>query len=97
VLFPELALSGYPPEDLLFHKGMKRQVAAAMERVRSEVKGVTVMVGYPGYTDDTIYNAAALIRDGKLLANYTSRSCRTISFSTRSATSSKGRKAASSS
>src|SRR5678809_1156025 len=70
VLFPELALSGYPPEDLLFHKGMKRQVAAAMERVRSEVQGVTVMVGYPDYTDDTIYNAAALIRDGKLLANY---------------------------
>jgi NAD+ synthase (glutamine-hydrolysing) len=70
VLFPELALSGYPPEDLLFHKGMKRQVAAAMERVRSEVKGVTVMVGYPDYTDDIIYNAAALIRDGKLLSNY---------------------------
>src|SRR5262245_5235197 len=70
VLFPELALSGYPPEDLLFHKGMKRQVAAAMERVRSEVKGVTVMVGYPDYGDDIIYNAAALIHDGKLLANY---------------------------
>jgi NAD+ synthase (glutamine-hydrolysing) len=70
VLFPELALSGYPPEDLLFHKGMKRQVAAALERVRSEVNGVTVMVGYPDYTDDIIYNAAALIRDGKLLANY---------------------------
>ena len=32
VLFPELSLSGYPPEDLLFHKGMRRQVAAAMER-----------------------------------------------------------------
>jgi NAD+ synthase (glutamine-hydrolysing) len=70
VLFPELALSGYPPEDLLFHKGMKRQVAAALERVRSEVKGVAVMVGYPDYTDDTIYNAAVLIRDGNVLANY---------------------------
>ena len=70
VLFPELALSGYPPEDLLFHKGMKRQVAAAMERVRSEVTGVTVMVGYPDYADEVIYNAAALLRDGKLLANY---------------------------
>jgi NAD+ synthase (glutamine-hydrolysing) len=70
VLFPELALSGYPPEDLLFHKGMRRQVAAAMERVRSEVQGVAVMVGYPDYTDDAIYNAAALIRDGKVLANY---------------------------
>ena len=70
VLFPELALSGYPPEDLLFHKGMRRQVAAAMERVRNEVSGVAVMVGYPDYTDDAIYNAAALIRDGKVLANY---------------------------
>lgn len=70
VLFPELSLSGYPPEDLLFHKGMRRQVAAAMERVRSEVQGVAVMVGYPDYTDDAIYNAAALIRDGKVLANY---------------------------
>jgi NAD+ synthase (glutamine-hydrolysing) len=70
VLFPELALSGYPPEDLLFHKGMKRQVAAALERVRSEVKGVSVMVGYPDYTEDSIYNAAALIRDGKVVANY---------------------------
>jgi NAD+ synthase (glutamine-hydrolysing) len=36
VLFPELSLSGYPPEDLLFHKGMRRQVAAALERVRAE-------------------------------------------------------------
>src|SRR5512145_2120725 len=70
VLFPELALSGYPPEDLLFHKGMRRQVAAAMERVRSEVQGVSVMVGYPDYTEDSIYNAAALVRDGRVVANY---------------------------
>ena len=70
VLFPELSLSGYPPEDLLFHKGMRRQVGAALERVRSEVSGIAMMVGYPDYTDDAIYNAAALIRDGKVLANY---------------------------
>jgi NAD+ synthase (glutamine-hydrolysing) len=70
VLFPELALSGYPPEDLLFHKGMRRQVAAAVERVRSEVQGVSVMVGYPDYTEDAIYNAAVLIRDNQVLANY---------------------------
>jgi NAD+ synthase (glutamine-hydrolysing) len=70
VLFPELSLSGYPPEDLLFHKGMRRQVAAALERVRNEVSGIATMVGYPDYTDEAIYNAAALIRDGKVLANY---------------------------
>jgi NAD+ synthase (glutamine-hydrolysing) len=70
VLFPELSLSGYPPEDLLFHKGMRRQVAAALERVRNEVSGIATMLGYPDYTDEAIYNAAALIRDGKVLANY---------------------------
>jgi NAD+ synthase (glutamine-hydrolysing) len=70
VLFPELTLCGYPPEDLLFHKGLRRQVAAAMERVRAETRGLAVMVGYPEYTDDAIYNAAAVIRDGEVLANY---------------------------
>jgi NAD+ synthase (glutamine-hydrolysing) len=70
VLFPELTLCGYPPEDLLFHKGLRRQVAVAMERVRAETQGLAVMVGYPEYTDDAIYNAAAVIRDGEVLANY---------------------------
>jgi NAD+ synthase (glutamine-hydrolysing) len=70
VLFPELTLSGYPPEDLLFHKGLRRQVEAAMDRVRAETQGIAVMVGYPEYTDDAIYNAAAVVRDGITLANY---------------------------
>jgi NAD+ synthase (glutamine-hydrolysing) len=70
VLFPELTLCGYPPEDLLFHKGLRRQVNAALERVRDETGGIAVMVGYPDYTDDAIYNAAAVVRDGATLANY---------------------------
>jgi NAD+ synthase (glutamine-hydrolysing) len=70
VLFPELALCGYPPEDLLFHKGLRRQVSTALERVRAETHGIAVMVGYPEYTDDAIYNAAAVLRDGQVLASY---------------------------
>jgi NAD+ synthase (glutamine-hydrolysing) len=70
VLFPELSLSGYPPEDLLFHKGLRRQVTAALERVRTQVQGIAVMVGYPDYAPEGIYNAAALLRDGEMLANY---------------------------
>lgn len=70
VLFPELSLCGYPPEDLLFHNGLRKQVSVAMERVRNEIQGVSVFVGYPEYTGDDIYNAAALLRDGVLLANY---------------------------
>src|SRR5690606_24033236 len=70
VVFPELTLCGYPPEDLLFHKGMRRQVAIALDRVRTETSGVGVLIGYPEYVDEEIYNSAALLRDGERIANY---------------------------
>ena len=70
VLMPELSLCGYPPEDLLFHSGLRKQVDAALNRVRSQVHGIAVMVGYPEYADGGIYNSAALVRDGALLANH---------------------------
>jgi NAD+ synthase (glutamine-hydrolysing) len=66
VLFPELALSGYPPEDLLFHRGFRRQIEAGLARVRAEVGPSAVMVGYPEYTAAGIYNSAALIAGGEL-------------------------------
>jgi NAD+ synthase (glutamine-hydrolysing) len=70
VLFPELTLSGYPPEDLLFHRGMRRRVEAAFERVVREISGVVLYLGYPEYEGDLIYNSAALIADNKVLANH---------------------------
>ncbi len=70
VVFPELALCGYPPEDLLFHAGLRRQVGAALDRVREATAGIAALVGYPEYSDAAIYNAAALLLDGKLAANY---------------------------
>jgi NAD+ synthase (glutamine-hydrolysing) len=70
VLFPELSLCGYPPEDLLFHNGMRRQVTAALERVRTETRDIAVIIGYPEYAPDGIYNAAALMQNGATLANY---------------------------
>lgn len=68
VLFPELALSGYPPEDLLFHRGFRRQIEAGLARVREEVTDVAVMVGFPEYTGAGIYNSAALIAQGEIAA-----------------------------
>jgi NAD+ synthase (glutamine-hydrolysing) len=70
ILVPELAVSGYPPEDLLFHLGLKAQVVRSIERLRSEVQGITLVVGYPEYVADRIYNSAVVIRDGTLLANH---------------------------
>ena len=70
VLFPELSLCGYPPEDLLFHNGLRRQVTAALERVQAETSGIAVLVGYPEYAAEGIYNAATMVRDGATLLNY---------------------------
>jgi NAD+ synthase (glutamine-hydrolysing) len=70
VLFPELALCGYPPEDLLFHNSMRRKVAQALERIRTEVKGIGALVGYPEYAEGHIFNSAVLIREGAIAANY---------------------------
>src|SRR5580658_7193116 len=68
VLFPELTLSGYPPEDLLFHRGFRRQIEAGLERVRAEVTDVPVMLGFPEYTVSGIYNSAALVSRGEIAA-----------------------------
>src|SRR4029077_12678642 len=68
VLFPELTLSGYPPEDLLFHRGFRRQVEAGLTRLRREITDGAVMVGFPEYTRAGIYNSAALIAGGEVLA-----------------------------
>jgi NAD+ synthase (glutamine-hydrolysing) len=68
VVFPELTLSGYPPEDLLFHRGFRRKIETALARVKSEVGDVGVIVGYPEYAGNQIFNAAALIEGGELRA-----------------------------
>ena len=70
VAFPELALSGYPPEDLLFHRGFRRQIEAGLERVCQEVGDVAVLVGYPEYSGSDIYNSAAFIVGGAVVANH---------------------------
>ena len=70
VLLPELALSGYPPEDLLFHSGFRRQVGTAVERLCREASAVDLVFGYPEHLDGAIYNSAALIRGGRVFANH---------------------------
>jgi NAD+ synthase (glutamine-hydrolysing) len=68
VLFPELTLSGYPPEDLLFHRGFRRQIEAGLEQVRAASSDTALMIGFPEYAQAGIYNSAALIADGEIAA-----------------------------
>lgn len=70
VVFPELSICGYPPEDLLFHSGLRRRISDALEKIRTSVRDIAVLVGYPEYDGDDIYNACAVFKDGKTLAQY---------------------------
>jgi len=70
VVFPELSVSGYPPEDLLFHSGLNRRVDDALARIRESVRDIAVLVGFPEYDGEEIYNACAVFKDGAVLAHY---------------------------
>ncbi|HVF79843.1 MAG TPA: nitrilase-related carbon-nitrogen hydrolase, partial [Solirubrobacteraceae bacterium] len=69
VVFPELALTGYPPEDLLLKEHFLAETADALERIADEVTGIVAIVGYPERTED-VHNSAAVLADGAIEANY---------------------------
>jgi len=70
VVFPELTLAGYPPEDLLFHRGFRRQIDSALAHCIETTKRPAMLVGFPEYTDQGIYNAVAWIEGGAERARY---------------------------
>jgi len=55
---------------LLFHSGMRTQVGNSLERLKREVRGITLIAGYPEYEGTRIFNSAIVIRDGAVLANH---------------------------
>ncbi len=70
VVFPELSICGYPPEDLLLHTGLRHKVENALAEIRAAVNGIALVVGFPEYVDDKIFNACVVLRDGAVLAHY---------------------------
>ena len=70
ILFPELTLTGYPPVDLLQRPDFRKQTAQALQQLEKQVSGIDVIVGYPCEQKKKFYNAASLIRDGKIIATY---------------------------
>ena len=66
VAFPELALTGYPPEDLLFKRQFLDDAASHLERIVAATKEVAVVVGVPHMERGDLYNAAAVAQHGRL-------------------------------
>src|SRR5919108_1278183 len=69
VLFPELAVTGYPPEDLLLRPGFLRAAAQSLEAIAAETKGIAALVGTP-HLDRDLFNACAVCVDGEVRAMY---------------------------
>jgi len=70
VVFPELSLSAYPPEDLLLRPAFLHQAQTALAALARQVRGIDVILGFPRETSGGRYNAAALLRDGGVAAIY---------------------------
>ncbi len=73
VIFPELALTGYPPEDLLYRPGFIAQVEAAVDIINQAVSAVDVVLGLPTKHQYELYNTALWLHDGKCIAEYHKR------------------------
>jgi NAD+ synthase (glutamine-hydrolysing) len=69
ILFPELSLTGYPPEDLLLREHFLADARAALDELAEDVHGPVVVVGFPERAED-VYNAAAVLADGRVHATY---------------------------
>jgi len=67
---PELALSGYPPEDLLLRPDFYRACARTRADLAARIEGIDVVVGHPEEHRGDFFNAASLLRDGKVAATY---------------------------
>jgi len=70
LVFPELTLCGYPPEDLLLRPSMARRVEAALDDVCAGVAHAHVVIGYPRRLDGRLYNMAGVVHRGELLGEY---------------------------
>ncbi|KAF0811813.1 Glutamine-dependent NAD(+) synthetase [Andreprevotia sp. IGB-42] len=70
IVTPELALSGYPPEDLLLRPSFLAECKRLIGRIIDEVDDITVVIGHPHAAGDERFNAATVIRDGHVLGRY---------------------------
>jgi NAD+ synthase (glutamine-hydrolysing) len=70
VVFPELALTGYPPEDLLLRPALIDQVTRGLTLIRNQVSGIDIVLGCPLLHEGRLYNAATLLRGGAIVAAY---------------------------
>ena len=70
IIFSELAICGYPPEDLIYRNDFKIRCQQALSTIKQASKQCGVIVGHPHWQDGVVYNALSLFFEGQQLACY---------------------------
>ena len=70
MLFPELTLTGYPPEDLLLKSAFIEKNLYTLDRLTPHTQGLIALIGFAEPADGALYNAAAVLADGCNLGSY---------------------------
>ncbi|PSJ16720.1 NAD+ synthase [Nitrosomonas supralitoralis] len=73
IITPELALSGYPPADLLLRETFCQLCQHVLTELAKTIGNITLIVGHPSFDEDKLYNAASVIRNGEILHTYHKR------------------------
>ncbi len=71
IVFPELSMTGYPPEDLLFRKAFLDEATEALYEFKNTIEGIYCVVGHPYKSSEGLFNACSVIYDGEILGTYT--------------------------
>ncbi len=70
IVFPELSITGYPPEDLLFRKAFLDEATEALYEFKNTIDGIYCVIGHPYKTSEGLFNACSVIYDGEILGTY---------------------------
>lgn len=70
ILFPELTLTGYPPEDLLLRPSLEKRIEQALDEIQKTVQDIYLVIGYPRHIKGDVFNTAGILYNGKLLGEY---------------------------
>lgn len=70
IVFPELALCGYPPEDLLFYPAIHDRISKALQRVAQATLNCHIVLGHPQIVNDKCYNSASILYQQKVITQY---------------------------
>lgn len=70
IVFPELTLTGYPPEDLLLRPSLSHRIDQALAEIQGKISDIVVVLGYPRYCSGDLYNMVGVIAEGRCIAEY---------------------------